>query len=199
MRTFLVRQKIQLIGNEYRVYEATGDDNEELMVAYARQKILALKEKFTFFADDNKQSVAFELQARQVMDFGARYDVRDASGELIGTIGKAFKASLFRSTWNIYAPGKEEAPIFVARERSKKLAISRRLWGLLPYIGELPFFLKYHFDFIDPKTEKVYATYNKIATIRDHYKLSAKESILEVADWRVLVATAVMMDALQDR
>jgi len=199
MTIYYIQQKIQLIGNEYRVFEAREDGAQGELVAYARQKIMAFKEKFTFFTGEDKQTIAFELQARQVIDLGARYDVRNEAGDIIGTVGKAFKASLLRSTWNVYAKPDDKEPVFVARERSSGLAIARRAWGFVPFIGDLPFFLKYHFDFIDPTSEKVLATYNKTTTLRDHYKLSIEDELAERIDWRVLVATGVMMDAMQSR
>lgn len=199
MKTYYIQQRIQLIGNEYRVHEANSDGEQGELVAYARQKIFAFKEKFTFYADESMEKVAFELRARQVIDLGARYDIRDAKGKIIGTIGKAFTASLLRSTWNIYKNSDDVEPLIVARERSKNLAIWRRVWEILPYIGELPFFLKYHFDFVDPKSEKMLATYNKTTILRDYYKLSAEDTITDKVDWRVLVAAGVMMDAMQSR
>ncbi len=77
------------------------------------------------------------------------------------------------------------------------LAVVRRLWGFLPIIGEIPFFIKYHFDFIDPKTGEVVGTYNKQTLFRDHYLLEIKDD--KYIDWRVCVALGVMMDALQSR
>lgn len=199
MKIYYIQQKIQLIGNEYRVFGAREDGSQGELVAYARQKIMALKEKFTFFTGEDKKAVVFELQARQVVDLGARYDVRNEAGDIIGTVGKAFKASLLRSTWNVYAAPDDKEPVIIARERSEGLAIARRVWGFVPFIGDLPFFLKYHFDFVEPTSGKVLATYNKTTTLRDHYKLSIEDELAERVDWRVLVATGVMMDVMQSR
>ncbi len=199
MKTYLIQQKIQPLVNQYAVYEAGGDGQQGAMVAFAQQKRLALKEKITMYADDSKQQVAFELQARQVIDLGARYDVRDTEGNLLGTLGKNFKASLLNSTWNVFLPGEETSPVLVVRERSQGLAIARRIWGFVPFIGEFPFFMKYHFDFTDPASGNIVATYNKTTTFRDHYRLTIQDEAAGIIDWRVFVSLGVMMDALQSR
>lgn len=199
MKIFYIHQKIKLVVNQYLVYAADDAGNEGELVAFVHQKRFALKEKLTFYSDESKQEVSFEVQARQVIDFGARYDIKDSDGQLLGTIGKAFGASLLRSTWHIFAPGHEDSPALIVRERSQALAIVRRVWEILPYIGDIPFFAKYHFDFTDPDSDKVLATYNKTTLFRDHYKLAIKDEALNKFDERVFIAQGVMLDALQSR
>lgn len=210
MKTFIIQQKIKPLVNQYVVYEAAanattapGEATEKAqpgaLMAFAEQKRFAFKEKFTMFSDDSKSQKVFEVEARQVMDFGARYDVRDPDGAVLGTLGKNFKASLLNSTWHIFSPGQEDKPLLVIRERSQALAIFRRIWGLLPYIGDIPFFLKYNFDFTDPTTNQVVATYDKTTTFRDHYQLTIQDTAELMVDWRVLVSLGVMMDAMQSR
>ncbi len=168
-------------------------------MAFAEQKRFAFREKFTIYTDESKNSVLIEIQARTVMDLGARYDIKDASGQVLGVAGKAFGASLLKSTWNLYKPGQEDAPILVVKERSPVVAIFRRVWGFIPFIGEIPFFIKYHFDFIDPATNRVKASYDKTTTFKDHYRLEIQDDADAELDWRVFVAMGVMLDALQSR
>lgn len=198
MKTYLIHQKIQPIVNQYVVYEATDTAEPGRMVGFAQQKRFSFKEKFTVYTDDSKQAVAFEIQARQVLDFGARYDVFDDSGTLLGTLGKDFKSSLLRSTWFVYQPGQEEIPAIVAQERNKTLAIVRRIWGFLPYIGDVPFFVRYHFDFTETTSQAVVASYEKTTTILDHYKLTVQENA-DQFDPRILISLGIMLDALQRR
>ena len=202
MKTYLIQQKITPLVNQYAIYEAGPNDEPGAMVGFAQQKRFSFKEKFIVYSDDSKQTEVFSIQARQVLDFGARYDVSDASGALLGTIGKDFKSSLLRSTWFIYQPGQEQSPALVVQERNKNVAIVRRIWGFLPYISDIPFFVKYHFDFTDPATQQVVASYQKTTTIRDHYRLTIQENASNSGskvDSRVLIALGVMLDALQSR
>lgn len=199
MKTYLIQQKIQLLVNQYAVYEAAENGEAGPMVAFAQQKRFAFKEKFTVYTSEDKHQTAFEVQARSVIDFGARYDVTDPSGQLLGTLGKNFKSSLLRSTWHVYRPGQEDKPVLVVQERSKALAIVRRIWEFLPYISDIPFFVKYHFDFTDPNNQQVCATYNKTTTLRDHYALNIQGGVAEELDPRVLTSLGILMDALQSR
>jgi hypothetical protein len=118
---------------------------------------------------------------------------------VIGTIGKDFKSSLLRSTWHVFRPGEESAPALIVRERNANLAIIRRVWDFLPIVSEIPFFVKYHFDFINPADDTVVATYNKTTTLRDHYQLTVNDESTIGIDWRVLVGLGIMMDAMQSR
>ncbi|HUC20347.1 MAG TPA: hypothetical protein VMR98_02550 [Candidatus Polarisedimenticolaceae bacterium] len=198
-KSFAIDQKIAPLANQYYVYELNEAGGKGQLLAFAHQKRFAFKEKFTFYTDESKQQVAFEVQARKVLDFGARYDVRDAQGEVLGVLGKAFGASFLRSTWHIFDPNDETTPQVVVRERSQALAIVRRLWEFIPIVGEIPFFIKYHFEFIDPTTQAVHGGYEKVTTLRDHYRLNADAELLGKAQWRVLVSLGIMMDALQGR
>ena len=199
MQSFIIQQKIRALVNQYGVYTVNEDGTQGQIFAFAQQKRFAFKERFDLYTDESKQTLNFTIQARQVMDFGARYDVKAADGTHLGTIGKDFKSSLLRSTWLVFAPGEEQAPLLKIQERSKGLAIARRIWGFLPYIGDIPFFLKYHFDFLDPDNGQIAATLDKTATFRDFYRLDIVGGAAEAADPRVLIAVGVMLDALQSR
>jgi uncharacterized protein YxjI len=197
MATYHIHQKITAFANQYRVYE-DADGQPGKLIAFAHQKRLALKEKITFYTDESKQEAAFTLQARNVMELAGTYDIVDANGETLGTLRKQFKESLLRSTWHIHEPNRDE-PFLTLTERSIPIAVIRRVWSFVPYIGDLPFFMKFHFDFTDPALKRVVATYNKVTLLRDHYQLTIEDATLENLDWRVLVAQGVALDALQSR
>lgn len=199
MRIFIIEQKITLMAKQYYVFEADASGVKREPVAFAHQKRLALKEEIIFYGSEARRNLRFTVKARQVLDFGARYEVTDENGKVLGIIGKAFGASLLRSTWHVWQPSNENQPVIVARERSAFLGIFRRIWQILPYLNDLPFFIKYHFDFVRPVDSRVLATYNKTTTFRDHYRLQVEDELTAMIDWRVLVALGVMMDALQRR
>jgi uncharacterized protein YxjI len=199
MKAFIIEQKITMMANQYRIFTADDTGTKQEQIGFVHQKRLAFRERFDFFTDESRTTVLFKVQARSVIDVGARYDVIDDQDKVLGTIGKAFKASLLRSTWNVFASDDDQTPLVVARERSTALAIFRRVWEVLPYLGDLPFFLKYHFDFKKPSDETVLATYEKTTTFRDHYLLRIQDPLEKEIDWRTLVALGVMMDAMQSR
>jgi hypothetical protein len=69
------------------------------------------------------------------------------------------------------------------------------MWGFLPYVGDIPFPIRYHFDIWG--AGRVVGTYDKIKTFRDHYRLSLHEQV--PVDLRVLFGVAIALDALQSR
>jgi hypothetical protein len=199
MKAFIIEQKITPLANQYRIFRAGEAGEKQEQIGFVHQKRFAFRERFDIFTDETRQNILFSVQARKVIDLGGRYDVLDANDTVIGVFGKAFKESLLRSTWRLFKPGQEETPVFVARERNAALAFFRRLWEFLPYIGDAPFFLRYHFDFTQPGSETVVGTYEKTTLFRDHYLLRAEGELDAQIDWRALVALGVAMDALQSR
>lgn len=198
MKAYYIHQKITAFANQYRIYEADGDQPGKL-VAFAHQKRLAIKEKFLFYTDESKQQLVFSVQARNIVELAAAYEVRDEQEQVLGVLQKQFKSSILRSTWQVQNADQSQVYAIV-QERSIPIAIFRRLWSFVPYIGDLPFFMLYHFDFLRPhKPEETIARYNKITLMRDHYRLEIEDELAEAVDWRVLVAQGVALDALQSR
>lgn len=108
---------------------------------------MAFKEEVTFYADEKRTQAVFSFKARQRMDLGATYDVKDAAGQPIGWFRKDFGKSLLRSTWHL---GTNQGVELFGQERNKNIALFRRIWEFLPVIGDLPSPFLFHFDFTDP-------------------------------------------------
>ncbi|MFI6010706.1 hypothetical protein ACIBAG_18135 [Streptomyces sp. NPDC051243] len=187
---FSIRQKTTLMINRYVVTETLPDGSDGRVVAFAEQKRMTLKEQMTFYTDESKDRLLFTAKARQVLDVGAVYDVRDAMGNPVGTFRKKFAASLLRSTWELDQPGSVAA---VGRERNRVVAVLRRVWELLP-LDLIPFVWPYHFDFTSGD-EHVMRVDKKIG-LRDRYLLDVASPDL---DLRLAIAQAVALDALQSR
>jgi len=186
-QTLLVRQKITAFVNRYVVTVPTETGEEGELVAFVEQKRLAFREEVTFFADEAKTTPLFRFKARQVLDVGATYDVTAPDGTVIGLFRKDFAKSLLRSTWHL-----EQGDLTaVGRERSAFIAVLRRIWDLFE---DLPFFFKYHFDFVSG--DQPVMSVDKTALIRDRYRLDIKVPAL---DRRMAIAMAVALDALQSR
>ncbi|MEU8850394.1 hypothetical protein AB0C70_30155 [Streptomyces sp. NPDC048564] len=176
--------------NRYVVAETLPDGSEGRVLAFAEQKRMTLKERMTFYTDESKNRVLFTAQARQVLDVGAVYDVRDAADNPVGTFRKKFAASLLRSTWELDQPGSVAA---VGRERNRVVAVLRRVWELLP-LDLVPFVWPYHFDFTSG--DKQVMSVDKKIGLRDRYLVDVASPDL---DLRLAIAQAVALDALQSR
>jgi uncharacterized protein YxjI len=190
-RQFHMHQKITMMVNRYEVFVDDGQGAPGALVAFVEQKRMTFKEQVTLYTDASKQFVLAGFKARKVIDLASAYDVTLPDGHAIGVFGKKFGKSLLRSTWQLDQPGQE--PVTVS-ERSQAMALFRRVWDFIPWIGDLPFPWKYHFDFV--RGGVAVGTVEKKTRFRDHYLVRIEDDTL---DRRLVLAQAVALDALQSR
>ena len=197
MKSFIIEQKITAFANQYRIYEAGETDKDRKLVAFAHQKRLAFKEEVIFYTDESKKDVCFTVKAEKKLDIHGKFIIRDAKGKEIGAVRKAFTTSLLRSTWEILEKGE---PAITVQERSQFLAVFRRIWGFIPFIGDIPYFILYHFDFVNIADGSIAASYSKTTLLVDHYRLDIQDdSLVKRFGWETLVTQGVLLDALQGR
>jgi len=190
-RQFHMHQKITMMVNRYEIFVDDGQGEPGPLVAFVEQKRMTFKEQVTLYTDASKQFVLAGFKARKVIDLASAYDVTLPDGQPVGVFGKKFGKSLLRSTWQLDQPGQESVAI---SERSMVMALFRRVWDFIPWVGDLPFPWKYHFDFV--RGEAVIGTVEKKTRFRDHYLVRIEDDTL---DRRLVLAQAVALDALQSR
>ncbi len=189
---FFVRQRITLMVNRYEITAANPDGTEGALLAFAEQKRMKLKEEVRFFADTAKTRPVFSFKARQRLDVRAEHDVLDEHGQPLGWFKKEFGASLLRSTWHLSGPGFDA----LGQERRPVIAILRRVWDFIPYIGDVWVPFVFHFDFVDKVTGQPVLTSERKKSIRDRYDVTVQDPRL---DFRLAASMAVALDALQSR
>ncbi|MEV4637029.1 hypothetical protein AB0J80_06720 [Actinoplanes sp. NPDC049548] len=180
----IVRQRVRLMVNQYEIHAAAPDGSEAGILAFAQQKRMAFKEQVTLYTDDTKSTPVLGFKARQVIDFGATYDVTDAAGTPIGLFRKNWKESLLRSTWHLEQPGYGE---MVGREANMVVAILRRFVDSLSW-------LPYDFEF-QLNGRPAFSVVKKWG-LRDRYVVTIHDPNL---DRRLVAAMSVALDALQGR
>jgi uncharacterized protein YxjI len=190
---FLLRQRIRPVINQYEFTLPNGEP-----VCFVEQKRFKFKEDIRFYADDSKAEELMRLKARQRFDPAARYDVTDASGAPIGQIQKVFGASLLRSTYTLFdASGNETAKV---TEKSLSVALFRRLVGFVPFIGGFSDFLPIPYHFVFKRGDELLGSHTRQAfKFRDTYTLDFTGDPGRTLDRRLVLATAVGLDALQAR
>lgn len=135
-----VQQKFSPLANKYTVSTLGADGKSpDRPLAYVQQKRLKIREQIDFFTDEAKTVPLMRLQARKVFEFRGVTDVLIPSGQVLGSFKKEFGKSLLRSSWQILAPNGQI--VATARESNMFIAILRRVWGALPYVGDIPLFL----------------------------------------------------------
>jgi uncharacterized protein YxjI len=195
---FLLRQRWAPVINRYEFTLPAPDGEPGQPVCFVEQKRFKFKEDIRFFTDDTKQVEAMRLKARQRFDPKARYDITDADGAKIGEIQKVFGASLLRSTYKLYdAAGEETAR---ATEKSLLVALLRRLVDFIPYVGGFGDWLPIPYHFVFKRGDRELATNTRRAwKIADTYTIDLTGDPERTLDRRLVLATAVGMDALQAR
>ena len=188
---FHVSQKITPFQNQYRVQLDDGGEPGRL-VAFAKQKRMALKESFTLYGDEASTTPVLRIDADRRIDIRSAFTVRDASGTVLGQLRKKGAASLLRSTWEMDQPGR---PTVVVTERSPLVAVLRRLWGMVPWLGDVPVPWVFHFDGSSAGSGVV-LTHSRKWGIRDRYVLEVHDPMMEP---RLAIALAICLDAMQKR
>jgi uncharacterized protein YxjI len=196
---FLLRQRIRPVINQYEFSLPDADGAPGTPICFVEQKRFKFKEDIRFYADDTKQQELMRIKARQRFDPRARYDVTGPDGAKIGEIQKVFGASLLRSTYAIFNAAGEE--VARASEKSLAVALFRRLVGFVPYIGNYADWLPipYHFDFKRDDGTLLGTHTRQAWKLRDTYTIDMTDDPERTLDRRMVLATAVGMDALQAR
>ncbi len=125
---YVVRRKIlKILGASFHVY----DDSENL-VAFCSQKAFKLREDIRVFEDEAQTRPLLRIQARQVIDFSASYDIVDeVSGQKVGAARRKGLGSLVRDSWEIL--DENDALLDRLQEDSVAKALARRfLSNLIP-------------------------------------------------------------------
>jgi len=172
---FFIKQRVTVMVNRYEIVAANPDGTEAHLLAFAEQKRMKLREEVTFFADESRSRAVFSFKARQRLDVHAEHDVFDEYGTVLGSFSKQFGASLLRSTWNLSAPGVQA----VGRERRPVIAVLRRIWDFIPYIGEVWVPFVFHFDFVDTASGATVLVSERQKAIRDRYEVTVPDPRLD--------------------
>jgi uncharacterized protein YxjI len=125
---YRIRRKFwKLFGASFHVYGPDGG-----LLAYSKQKAFRLREDVRVFEDEAMAKPLLAIQARQIVDFSAAYDVVDSrGGAKVGAARRKGFASILRDSWEVL----DEQDRFVGRVRedSAGLALLRRfLTNLVP-------------------------------------------------------------------
>lgn len=128
--TYFAKMKFfKLFGNTIRIFDETKTN----MLLYVKQKAFKLKEDITMFADEAQTKPVIKINARNILDFSAAYDVTDvATGEKIGVLRrKGMMSSFVMDAWEIL--DKNDAVIGSIKEESMLMAMIRRyLANIIP-------------------------------------------------------------------
>jgi hypothetical protein len=123
---YLIRRKIlTVLGQKFHVY-----DGHDRLIGFSKQKAFKLKEDIRFYADESMAEEKLLIQARQVIDFAAAYDVVDSkTGQKLGACRRKGWSSLLRDSWEIL--DEHDNPVAKVSEDSMLMATLRRFFSNL--------------------------------------------------------------------
>ena len=124
--TYLVSKKVfKVFGGAFHIYDPLG-----IVAFYSKQKAFKLKEDIRVFTGEDMAEEVLHIQARQIVDFSAAYDVMDsAAGEKVGALRRRGLKSIIKDEWIILDPADNE----LGRIKEDSLALLRRfLSNLIP-------------------------------------------------------------------
>ncbi|MBN2084811.1 MAG: hypothetical protein JW748_06260 [Anaerolineales bacterium] len=119
--------KILSFASQFSVRDSGGN-----LIAYARQKILALKEAVTVFADEERTRPLFTIQADRIIDWSARYNFTSVEGANIGAVKRRGMRSLWKATYDIL---EGDNPVMTIQEENPWIRMADGLLSEVPILG----------------------------------------------------------------
>ena len=181
---YLIRRKVfTLFGNKFHVYD--GDGN---LLLFTKQKAFKLREDIRIYSDETMSEEKLLIQARQLIDFSAAYDVVDqGEGIKVGAARRKGFKSIVRDSWEFLGPNDEE--IGRLEEDSVVMALLRRfLSNLIPQ--------KFYLTAQGRRVAEIRQRFNPfIYKLQVHVDPSASEFI----DPRLILAGGILVAAIEGR
>jgi hypothetical protein len=125
----------KFFGAEISLTDPTSDQ----LIGFIKMKAWKLREDIRLYTDRSMRQEVIHIQARQIIDFGATYDVFDsASGQLLFSLRrKGLKSTFVRDHWDILDPAGTQTGYI--QETSGTLALLRRWLSLFSDLFDLIF------------------------------------------------------------
>ena len=118
---YLLKRQVFALTGKFRVYDPNGQ-----LALFSQQKMFKLKEDIRVFSDESMSQELLLIQARQIIDFSAAYDVIDPGyNQKVGVFRRKGFRSIMRDEWEILDVA--DQPIGVLHEDNPTRALLRRL------------------------------------------------------------------------
>ncbi len=182
--TYLLKRQAIALTGKFRFYDPLGD-----LVMFSEQKMFRLREDIRVFSDENKSQEVLSIQARQIIDFSAAYDVVDAlTNQKVGVLRRRDLQSILRDEWEVLdANDRLVGKLF---EDSVRLALLRRL-----LLGS---WLSQNYD-ITFGTTRVADLKQNFNPFRYELNLGFSMDLNHLLDRRIGIAAGILLAAIEGR
>ncbi len=181
---YLLKRQVFALTGKFRIF---GPGQQLLL--YSQQKMFKLREDIRVFSDESMTQELLHIQARQIIDFSAAYDVIDSSDQAkVGVLRRKGFRSMMRDEWEVLDTN--DQPIGVLQEDSVGYALLRRflLGSLLPQ----------NYDLLFPD--------GRVADLRQRFNLFSYQLDIDFTmdpshrlDRRLGIAAAVLLAAIEGK
>lgn len=181
---YLLKRQVLALTGKFRLYNPSGQ-----LVLFSQQKMFRLKEDIRVYSDESQSQELLLINARQVIDFSAAYDVTDSfSNEKVGVLRRKGFQSMVRDEWQIL--DSENRQIGSLFEDNLTLAMLRRF-----LLGS---FLPQNYD--------ITINDQRVADLRQRFNLFRYELDLDFSmdsnqlfDRRLGIAAAILLGTIEGR
>jgi uncharacterized protein YxjI len=182
--------KILAIANQIYVKDVDGRT-----LGYVKQKLLKLKEQVRVFRDESQTELLYAIDADRMLDFSARYNFSDASGNHLGALGRRGMRSIWKAYYEIFDGNGNN--IFVIREEKGWIKVIDGIIGELPLVGMLTgFFLNPSYLVSTPDGRAVVRLQKEPAFFEGKFRLDSLEGV-DPADETLVLLSLLMMTLLE--
>jgi hypothetical protein len=181
---YLLKRQIFALTGTFRIY---GPDMNLLM--YSRQKMFRLKEDIRVYNDESESQELLHIQARQLLDFSAAYDIYDMlESKKVGAVRRQGLRSLIRDEWLIL--DNNDVQIGTLIEDTQGRALLRRFL--------LGVFLPQNYDLLQNgiRTADFRQNFN---LFRYELVIDLSENISHQLDPRLAIALGILLAAIEGR
>jgi hypothetical protein len=180
---FTIRRKVLTVfGAKFHIYNADGG-----LIGFSRQKAFKLKEDIRVYTDESESRELLAILARQVIDFGAAYDVMDSgTGQKVGALRRSGLKSLLRDQWLVL--DEHDRQVGIIQEDNPLFALFRRfVTNLVPQ--------SYHLSDSSGR---------KLAVLHRHFnplvqKLTVTVEDEDALDPHLVLAAGILLVAIEGR
>jgi len=183
---YTIRAKLFDIVPQFHVYDASGE-----LIGYCRQKLFKFREEIILYTDKSREKELLRINARQVIDFSATYDVSLPDGTGIGSLRrKGMRSTFFRDAYLLFDADNNQ--VGSLQEDSAWRGVLRR------YVDYASMLLPQRFHLTD-------ANERRIATLRQHFNPFVLRLGIAIhhederLDDLMLIATGLLAAAIEGR
>jgi uncharacterized protein YxjI len=178
--------KLLALASQIRITDANGQ-----MLGYVKQKLFKLKEDIRVFTDDSQTNQIFGIRADRILDFSAKYNFTDRSGNLLGSIRRRGMRSIWKAHYEIY--DERENQVMEIREENGWVKVGDALFGELPIVGMFSGYL-FNPAYLISRTDGTVAArmQKQPAFFEGKFRITQQSQMDQTEETRVLLSALTM-------